>query len=173
MEILFLLFLTILLLHILYNYLALPLLREKLKYQLFALRDKFRRYELENKGKVNSELLEYFKGTINKTINIVEILDMSIIIIIKRALKNDSRLPGIILNYQNLFDKYATDEIRIMEQEKHQIALKIFYLNTIEIALCIMPVCILAKFIGYSFGWIKKLVNDFVNLPEEQVLCHH
>ena len=73
MKYLFLFFLAMVLLHLFYNYLLLPLLRDKYKYQLFALRDQFRRYELENSEKINPELAEYFKKTINKTINIVKI----------------------------------------------------------------------------------------------------
>lgn len=151
--------------HMFYNYLLLPLLRDKYKYKLFSLRDEFRRYELENKGEINPELIDYFKHTVNKTINMVEIFDFSIIFMVMRALKTDDRLQEVINEYNNLFNNYATDEIKNMEQRKLQIAMKIFYANTIESAICILPFCIVGRFVGYSFKKINELVNKFVNLP--------
>ncbi len=164
-------FLAMFLLHLFYNYLVLPLLRDSLKYQLFSLRDEFRQYELDNRDILNHDIVDYMKGTVNRTIDMVETFDISILFMVKRAMQYDVQFQEAHKKYQTCFNAYATDEIRIFERRKLQIALHIFLANTFEAGLWLLPISIILNVLVFSFTVVKNLVNISINLPEKQPIC--
>lgn len=168
MKIIVIIFLSLCVLHLVYECLILPTFRLKKRYQLFALRDRLRDYEIESRDKVklNNNLMRYMYGSLNMAIQTLNFFDMALLFKVERILSKDEELRRKVKKNSELFNKYATVELKEIRQRMLVVLFETFFLNGLMLYLYLFPIAILV-FLGIILkDRVQKAIDDFTDIPE-------
>jgi len=158
---LILIFLFLAVFHLVYEAILLPTIRQSLRYRLFALRDQLRRMTFNPQDPLDEEVFESLQESLNSSVKLVPVLNLSTIDTLCRVLRTDEQLRREVNRRDQLIKNCPKEEIRGIRDKRNEVMARVLAANAAALLVYLLPVAIV---VGLALFLKVQLLNPTMDL---------
>lgn len=169
MTTLFFILLGLGLFHFIYEGIILPSYRMKLRYDLFALRDKLRRTKAEKGEAVDKKVYLLIQESLNNQIKFLPHITINLVWRALRDIKADPELATDISQRIALVNNTDLPELKEINEAGSKILATALIWNSLGLLIYVLPLIVAVMAIVYVLGFIFKSIVQACKTDIEQV----
>lgn len=143
--------------HFIYESILAPSRRFKIRLQLFALRDDFRRKLIEDNDAAGDEAFADIEDSINTTISLCSSISPGLVVDVKRAIGRDPHLRKAIEARRNQLDQCRVVGAQELRKKCGRLVRDAFLVNVTGWSILIVPLILLYALLNPIVNWISTL----------------
>lgn len=150
--------------HFVYDGILLPTLRLRLRYRLFALRDRLRSLKASERA-FDDAVYTHLQGSINNGLSFLHVIDMQFVADITAAIAQDEALRKRVEDRRLAVDACPIREVKEIYHRIGSIGESAVFSNSGGWLIYLVPAALVAVF----FQKVKRDVEQVVSIPEPEV----
>lgn len=151
--------------HFIWEGIMLPSIRLRLRYKLFAVRDRLRWLKSEQRDDCPEEVFQYLQSAINTGLNLIHRTDLSLLLSARQTFDRDQKLRDRIEKREQMLADCVCDEVREIDRDIAAIARDAFLANSGAWFIYLVPIAIVAL----SFAALTDTIKKILATPEGEI----
>ena len=160
-------------LHFIYEGIIAPSIRQKLRFRLFALRDRVRNLKVEHGDELEDRTFNYLQDSINTTIRLIHSINVIDLCRIYRDVSKDERLSQIIEKRNQAIEQSPIAEIKLVRHESLKAFTLALLTNHGGLCLYVFPVLfvivIISVFSAIVVDSVMSAVATVLAMPKRDI----
>lgn len=154
--------------HFVYESILLPSIRQRLRYKLFALRDRLVRLSLDNNQKTEIKHFEHIERSINTSIRHLPYMTISTIFHADNFYKMNPELQNDINRRVETIKNLKNEQLKELHSVCIKYSIQSLVYNSMMLFIYLLPIVLLISLIGVIRNRVKRTVQSLSVTPEYQ-----
>lgn len=165
MTYLFLVILSLAIIHFLYEGIIAPSLRLNLRYRLFALRDELRTLKQQHGDSLPNDVFMSLQSAINNAILLLHRVNVEVVSKTEAAIHNDKQLAKRIEERIALIENCGVKEVRVVQAKACRTLREALLVNNGGWLIYIVPIFMLV----FSASRLTNFAKEAIAIPENEL----
>jgi len=162
-------FMSLALLHYIYESIMLPSIRLKFRYRMFSLRDDLRRLRVQHGDVLNQKLYHHLQTSLNVTLDNLYRIDLAAFLTVHRRYQTDREFRERVERRARLLDELLAEcplpQVLDIRDEQLRVFRRVFLANAGSWFIYLIP----AALVLLCFEQLKSFIRKISSIPEYEV----